>query len=190
MSQDTKDDPTPADTAATMILMTSSLLFTPVQSGLVYQQQPGQTSAVDANSLPQTSPTAVTSAQEGHSSHVSGSVFTGCRTVEGSLTCTVLRASCCHVQRRISDCQMIKLPSAMRSGLWQTSSTEQPCIPGEGLLVTDQASTSHQPSADAVTHLPTLVLHQPTHILTKVEDNTIICCWVTLAGQESQVFSL
>lgn len=30
MSQDTKDDPTPADTAATVILMTSSLLFTPV----------------------------------------------------------------------------------------------------------------------------------------------------------------
>lgn len=30
MSQDTQDDPTPADTAATVILMTSSLFFTPV----------------------------------------------------------------------------------------------------------------------------------------------------------------
>lgn len=30
LSQDTHDDPTPADTAATVIVMTSSLLFAPV----------------------------------------------------------------------------------------------------------------------------------------------------------------
>lgn len=63
-------------------------------------------------------------------------------------------------------------------------------MPGEGLLVTDWASTSHQPRAAAMTHMLTLVLHPPTHILTKVEDDIISYCWVTLAGQESQVFSL
>lgn len=67
-----KDVPIPVDTAATVLPMTSSLLFTPVWSGLAYQPHPDPKLAVDASSrsLLQTPPTAIASAQEGHNSHV------------------------------------------------------------------------------------------------------------------------
>lgn len=67
-----KDVPIAADTAASVLPMTSSLLFTPVWSGPVYQPRPDPKLAVDASSrlLLQISPTAITSTQEGHNSHV------------------------------------------------------------------------------------------------------------------------
>lgn len=67
-----KDVSIPVDTAGTVLPTTSSLLFTPLWSGLVYQPHPDPELAVDASSrsLLQTSPTAITSAQEGHNSHV------------------------------------------------------------------------------------------------------------------------
>lgn len=66
-----KDVPMAVDTAATVLPMTSSLLFTPVWSGPVYQPHPDPKLAVDASSrlLLQISPTAIASTQEGHNSH-------------------------------------------------------------------------------------------------------------------------
>lgn len=108
-----KDVPIPVDTAAAVVPITSSLLFTPVWSGLVYQPHPDPKFAVDASSrsLLQVSPTAIPSAQEGHNSHIWALRSQAAKQLasERSSHFTVLRASCCHVQGNISYSQMIML---------------------------------------------------------------------------------
>lgn len=122
-----KNVPIPVDTAATVLPMTSSLLFTPGWSGLVYQPHPEPKLSVDAGSrsLLQSSNCCNFSPRRSQFTRL-GSVFTGCKTASQRKVLSFLQCWWPHAVTYRGTSATVRWSWCFRAsclGLWKTSST-------------------------------------------------------------------